>query len=405
MMKTPPTPEQILRKTIAQARKAAWKGWDPYDALSSPLVRASSFNLPVLRTAWIQLFKRSPVNLRPLTANPKLENPKALALFASAAWEIAPLWNREAETIAHEILDRIQRLAIRQGGQVSWGYPFDWQSRAFFAPRNTPNVIVTTFCGHAFLDGFEGSRDEHYLAEAVGACRFIIGSLQQTTRGNSLCFSYTPLDRSRIHNANLLAASLLERTAEVTGHSEFRQAAEQALQYSLEAQNADGSWPYGEASNQRWIDGFHTGFNLMALHAMAQGPWRNRIMSALSSGYAYYNNTFFLEDGTPRYFSNNTYPIDIHSAAVAILTFHALSNEFPGARSKARQVLSWTLAHLYNTRRQTFIYQKGRFYDIRISYLRWADAWMARALSTHITAESLAAKEPHGSYASSRLPD
>ena len=403
MTQVSPTPEQCLKDIFQRGRESSWRGWDPYDALSSPLVRVLTFGLPWMRTAWIQLFKRLPLNLRPLAMVPKLQNPKALALFASAAWEISPFWGEEMERVGRDLLDRLERLAVRRDETMAWGYPFDWQSRAFFAPRNTPNAIVTSFCGHAFLDGFETIREEQYLADAVGACQFILRSLHQTSRGNSLCFSYTPNDRSQIHNANLLAASLLDRTAEITGRNDFRQAAERAVRFTLAAQHTDGSWPYGEAPNQQWIDGFHTGFNLMALHAMSQGLWRDWLKAPLGAGYAYYKNTFFLEDGTPRYFSNKTYPVDIHSAAVAVLACHTLSNEFPDARPLARKVLSWTLARLWDPRQCGFIYQKRRFYDVRIPYLRWADAWMAHALSTHIAAESLAAKELHGPHLSSRL--
>ena len=59
-----------------------FKGWDPYDGLNSRLFQATPFkHWSFGRLAWIQLFKRNPVNLRRLLLVPKGYNPKGLGLF------------------------------------------------------------------------------------------------------------------------------------------------------------------------------------------------------------------------------------------------------------------------------------------------------------------------------------
>jgi len=105
----------IWRKLDAFCRARDWRGFDPYDGLNSPIALPGKFG----RQIWTQLHRRSPVNLRPLCGITPTWNPKGLALFA--------LGNGEAE-----LLEKLRLLRNADGG---WGYPFPWQSRAFFAPR------------------------------------------------------------------------------------------------------------------------------------------------------------------------------------------------------------------------------------------------------------------------------
>ena len=59
-----------------------FKGWDPYDGLNSKVFNAFYLNkVQFFRLAWIQLFKRNPINLRNLLLVPKEYNPKGLGLL------------------------------------------------------------------------------------------------------------------------------------------------------------------------------------------------------------------------------------------------------------------------------------------------------------------------------------
>src|SRR5690606_28969644 len=78
--------QQSFQRLLAYCETSEYKGYDPYDGLNSrffqaiPLVR----NNRLARLAWIQAFKRSPVNLRPFFGVPKEYNPKALGLFLTS---------------------------------------------------------------------------------------------------------------------------------------------------------------------------------------------------------------------------------------------------------------------------------------------------------------------------------
>src|SRR4051794_17709230 len=149
--------EQAALKLLRYCRGEAWAGYDPYDGLNSSLARMLPVRNKFSRTALTQLVKRSPFNLRPLLGIKKSLNPKGLALAARA---IILLAERSGRAFPHDLLEEsepdsraldatadsfetdlrflINKLAaLRSNGyaEYCWGYNFDWQSRAFFAPR------------------------------------------------------------------------------------------------------------------------------------------------------------------------------------------------------------------------------------------------------------------------------
>ncbi len=151
-----------------------------------------------------------------------------------------------------------------------WGYNFDWQSRAFFLPKFVPNIICTTFAGNALLDAYDKFEDGKYLDMAISAGNFLLEGLNITRTDDEICFSYTPLDHGQVHNANLLGAAFLSRLYSLTQEKKYLEPAQSAVRYSIRRQNEDGSWPYGEDKTQRWIDNFHTGYNLVALKRFSE---------------------------------------------------------------------------------------------------------------------------------------
>jgi hypothetical protein len=151
-----------------------FKGYDPYDALNSPLLAGLSLGNKYLRIAFIQILKRLPVNLRPLLLVRQDYNPKGLGLFL---WGYAKLYAQAKNPHYLEQIGRLlnlleecrtgmnmdSRSPIAVGDRLhgndraghGWGYYFDWQSRAFFIPKFTPTVVNSAFIGHALLDTWE----------------------------------------------------------------------------------------------------------------------------------------------------------------------------------------------------------------------------------------------------------
>jgi hypothetical protein len=381
---------------LAYCQANDWAGYDPYDALNSKVYEAMPFlHFRAARLALSQLLKRSPVNLRPLLLVPKTQNPKGLALFISA---LLRLWKLELipdETPIRELLARLTALRSKDKPNWCWGYPFPWQARAALFPRWIPNIICTTFAGNALLDAFDRFQEPELLGMAVSAADFLLGTLYHEEGPSAACFSYMPLARSKVHNANLLGSAFLCRVAGASGDPKYLPPALKAAAFSVARQHPDGSWDYGESDNppQRWKDNFHTGFNLCALQAIARFAGTDRFADSTGRGLAYFRQHFFADDGAPKYFHDATYPIDVHSAAQSMITLAALRDQHPENLSLAQSVCRWALANL-RAEQGYFYFQKHPLYTNRIPYMRWSQAWMLLALSALLEARSQPVPDP-----------
>lgn len=156
---------------------------------------------------------------------------------------------------------------------------------------------------------------------AASAASYIVNELYWTDEEGvaSLCYP-TPTSRSRTHNANFLGAALLCRVYKHTGEKRLLDCALSVARYSAGLQREDGSWDYGEHSTQRWIDNFHTGYNLCALNDIGRYADTREFEPNVRRGFEFYRKNFFREDGAPKYFHNRVNPIDIHSVAQSIIT-------------------------------------------------------------------------------------
>ena len=368
----------VLNDLRRYVEENGFEGYDPFDALNSPILKALAGRSKYLKIAFTQALKRSPVNIRPLLGVKKGHNPKGLGLFL---WGYARLYGAGRDPAVLEriqaLLDLLEQMKSPGYSGNCWGYNFDWQNRGFYLPRFTPTIVNSAFIGHALLDTYRHTRLEKALDMAVTIKDFILDDLPRKKEGTSFCFSYTPLDSSAVHNANLLGASLLIRLSTITGDASLRDVALSSLAYSLKYQSEDGSWPYGNAKMQNWIDSFHTGFNLQSLHYFLNEGADKECRSAFERGVRFFEDRFFLEDGTPKYYHDRTYPVDIHSAAQAIVCFSLFN---PRDEGLPERVLNWMINHLRSPK-GAFFYQKGRWLTNRILYMRWSQAWAFHALT------------------------
>ena len=370
-----------LEQLTSFVEKEAFKGFDPYDALNSAILRGFSFRNKYLRIAFTQSVKRLPVNIRPLLRITKDYNPKGLGLFL---WGHARLYKllkfaRDLRKIEF-LLGKIEETKTICSAGHGWGYNFDWQSRAFFVPKFTPTVVNSSFIGHALLDTWDYTGRARARDMAIPIGDFIVRGLHYLEENDSLCLSYTSIDHYFVHNANLLGASLLIRLYKETGNEEFKKIALSALKYSMKHQRADGSWYYAERESSHWIDSFHTGFNLQAIKYFLDSGFAEEYRPQFEKGVLFYAENFFLADGTPKYYPHCIYPIDIHSPAQAVVFFSGMGEEYIGL---TRRVLMWMIRNMQGSS-GAFYFQKHRYYTNRLPYMRWGQAWAFNALTQYL---------------------
>jgi hypothetical protein len=378
--------ERALTNLLDWCRARDFAGHDPFDGLNSRIFQATPLKSSrAARLIWTQLFKRSPVNLRALARVPAGKNPKGIALFALAAlaqFRTEP--NAETEEGARALMRDLLAARLEGGSGAAWGYNFDWQGRAFFAPKGTPTVVPTAFAARALVEAAREFDDASYLRTARSACEFILRDLHRTeeTNADEVCWSYSPLDRTRVFNASLLAAETLSAVGALTGEEELSMWAIKGARYVVRRQREDGSWAYGAEGFQSWADNFHTAFVLTSLSRIMahSSEARAEFASALKRGYEFWRAAFFLADGWPRYYHNKLYPADAHSAGAGIVALLEMQDQDQSALDWANRVAHWTIKNLSDPR-GFFYYQRRRFYTVRIPYMRWSQAWMTYALA------------------------
>jgi hypothetical protein len=252
-------------------------------------------------------------------------------------------------------------------------------------PRGAPNLVCTTFAANALLDLYEAGGNEEYFKMAASAADYIRNDLLWA-EGDSAGFSYpAPGVRSQIHNASFLGAALLCRVYAHNGDRELREVALKVARCSARRQYEDGSWDYGESSTQRWKDNFHTGFNLCALRGIGHHAETSEFDGNILRGLEFYREHYFREDGAPKYFHDRTYPLDAHNAAQSIITLLMFRDLDEQNVELAGAVCRWAKANLWSDA-GCFHYRKLPYGTVRISYMRWSQAWMLCALAAFLEA-------------------
>jgi polysaccharide biosynthesis protein VpsJ len=118
---------------------------------------------------------------------------------------------------------------------------------------------------------------------------------------------------------------------------------------------------------------------LQVLHAQSTGD--DRFDEKMMNGYEYWKKTFFLSDGTPRYYNHKTLPLDIQCSSQAIDTlvfFHDRDPESLGAWHKGRRVddhnMQDSTGYFYYRRYSPWLVNKT-------PTLHWGQATMLSALA------------------------
>lgn len=362
--------------------KNDYRGYDPFDGLNAKLRRPLTFNSKLLRTVLQQGVRRFPINTRPLLGIQKSHSTKGMGFLARGFMRLHSatgdtVWRDKAEFALKWLIDN---QSPGYSG-ACWGNHFDYQSRSVYVTRNAPSVVWTSLIGHAFIEAYEHLRVERFLQVAASACEHIQRDLGASRQGDDVCINYFPTSHHQVHNANTLGASILARTYSYTGREADRVLAEKALAYTAKHQRPDSSWYYGEAGNLRWVDNFHTAYVLDSFKYYSDATGDSRFDKILMNGYEYWKTTFFLPDGTPRYYNCKTLPIDIQCSAQAIDTLVFFRDRDSDSVTLATKIAEWTISRMQDPSGYFYYRRYAPWLVNKTATLHWGQATMLCALA------------------------
>jgi hypothetical protein len=377
----------ILNQLMKSVESVDYCGYDPYDGLNSRLLCSTPlYKNEFVRLIWIQLFKRFPINLRGLMCVPRSFNPKAGGLFLLSYVGLMKDGQGDLEEECIKLIERLKLVMIQRAKGLAWGYNFDWQAKAFYVPVGTPNVVSSVYIGNGLLDFFDVTGEEETRRLAQGVKEFILSEMVLREDDQNLVFAYIPNEKAEVHNASLLAAAFLSRF--VQNDLSLAARIHKAVRFSIGDIQPNGYWPYGTMPHHRWMDNFHTAFNLEALLTIRKNLTTTEYDEVIHRVFGFYIENFFLEDGIPKYYLKNRYPIDVHTIAESIVFLSKVVDNaqsfFTGKEhGQARDVLSRVVEYAFRNfwdKRGYFYFQKERYWFNKINYLRWSQAWMFYAL-------------------------
>jgi rhamnogalacturonyl hydrolase YesR len=375
--------KEMLRDSVARLEKWVedhdYKAYEPFDGLSSPL-RFLTFGNLFLNRLLLQLIRQSPVNLRPLLGVKPLESTKGrgymasgyLAMFKSTG---DPAYKEKAK----KCLDWLADNKAPGYRNFSWANHFDFAARGGLYSKHEPIIVWTALIGQAFLDAYEVLGEGRYLEIARSVCEWIM-ELPKEETDKGTCISYIATRRSSIHNSNMLGAAMLARTGRMIRNEKYLNVAREAMVYSCSRQLPDGAWYYSEAQNHRWIDNFHTGYNLDSLKIYMESSGDEEFRENLIKGFDFYKNTFFEDSGRPKYYHNRTYPVDSQCMSQSIETLCNFSDLDRSALALCCRVARWAVENMQD-RDGHFYYRQYPIVKAKTPMFHWAQATTYKAMA------------------------
>ncbi len=378
---------RLLQNYIEQAE---FKGYDPYDTLTSswPFGIIGKWG-PVLA---IQFQKRNPINIRPLLGIKKAFNPKAMGLFLHAYSLLYKATGdekhkKQAEYFFNWLLDN--RTEGFHG--YCWGYNFDWASPVKYLKAFSPTIVVSGFIAKGVFEYYEATKDTKAVEVLDGIAEFMHKDLALTEDETGVCVSYSTVTTDCCYNASMLGAELLAKIYSISGRTDDRDLALRLADFTVARQQNDGHWNYSidiESGKERTQIDFHQGYVLDSLHYVQKycKPEHDRYKTAIKKGLEFYKNQQFFEDGRAIWRVPKKWPVEIHNQSQGIITFSRLGEYNSDFKNFAKVISNWTIDNM-QAKDGHFYYKKYPLYKIKTPFIRWSQAWMFLALTELLVRE------------------
>ena len=289
---------------------------------------------------------------------------------------------------AIHFLSELQKSRCHQFKEYCWGYPFDWVTRNGVLKQDTPLITTTPYVYEAFLQLFKLDPRHEWkpILESIARHASVDIKDFKTSEKASSC-SYTPYDKGGVINAAAYRAFLLTSASLLFSNDNYWKIAERNLNFVLENQNPDGSWPYAMDGVRDFVDHFHSCFVMKALAKIHALTGHSATLEALDKGVSYYQDNLFDADGLPKPFSRaprlTVYKRELYDCAECINLCLLLRGNFPQLETTLETVVEGIL--------KNWIKPDGSFRSRRlhlgwdnVPMHRWGQSQMFRSLAFYL---------------------
>jgi hypothetical protein len=266
-----------------------------------------------------------------------------------------------------------------------WGYPFDWQTRNGIIKAGTPLVTTVPYCYEAFEYVYRIDRKDEWREMLRSIAEHTLLDYQDVQNGpDAATCTYTPFGGPGVVNASAYRSFLLTSAALEFGDDRYSRAAAQNLNFVLQSQKPDGSWPYSVDGARGFVDHFHTCFVMKGLAKIDKMAKHEGCRRALQKGVEYYLLNLFDDHGLPKPFSRaprmTVYKRELYDYAECLNLGMLLRERFPRLEQTIERVAVDLLEHW--TKRDGSFRSRKLFlgYD-NVPMHRWGQSEVFRSLS------------------------
>ncbi|MDX2362882.1 MAG: hypothetical protein QNK23_18875 [Crocinitomicaceae bacterium] len=378
----------MLNKLLEWNKKNGDTGYDPYDVVS-----LNKFTRGLQKDFWeLSFFKKivrvclektaliSPKTLRKFLRIKKKEHPTHLGCMLHTYVNLQARgesdYSSEIELYRTKLIE--QRSSFSE--EYCWGVPFAWESGGVEFEEGTPFAVVANWIGIAFLELYKLNGKKEDLEIAISACEFVLKDLPRTSKEGRVCFSYSPLKKDTINNANLFAADLLIRVGDECDKAEYLEIGKRAVDFSIDTQLESGLIPYYAEGGNTFNDSYHSSYEMQCIYRAWKITGEDRFKISFDKYWEYYLTNYYHSDGTISKYSMKKYPVDSTSLADALILFAEIREDV-NVKDYADAVLE-NLRLNWQSKEGYFYYkEKKRNSMVNIPYIRWTQGWMALGLS------------------------
>jgi len=362
--------------------KENFQGYDPYDGLTSPI-----FKLPFIKSSkkikflGQQFLKRLPINIRPIIGIKKRINPVTLGLCIHGYANLLNDSNKiELTSKINNLISQLESLIPNGFKGACWGYDFPWESRYATIPAYQPTVVATGIITNGLYKAYLKTNDKKISNLIIRSCDFVLNDLNKSIeKDGTFCFSYSPFDNEKVFNASLKGARILAQGYSITKNELWKQTAKNAIEYVIRYQGNNGSWIYSQSNSGKWIDNYHTGYVLDCIAEYQLLCNDYTFNTNLLKGTLYYTESFFKENGQPKFYNEESLPVDCTAAAQSILTL-SRNNDL----NLANKVAIWTINNMQDNEGY-FYFRRYKYTIDKTSFMRWSNAWMFAGLTEYLS--------------------
>lgn len=284
-----------------------------------------------------------------------------------------------------EVLERTRSPGYER---LCWGYPFDWVTRNGVMKAGTPLITSTPYAYEAFAAVHALDGQQRWLDAMLSIAEHALLDIRdKELSAQAASAGYNPDDsEGGVVNASAYRAFLLISAARRFNRDDFRRAAVRNLAYVLQAQQADGSWPYATDGVRPFVDHFHTCFVLKALAKIESidPDAVPGLRAAIDAGVGFYARHLFDAEGLPRPFAKaprlTVYRNELYDYAECINLGTLLAGRSPVLDARLQAAVADVLGR-WHKRDGSFRSRRLLFGWDDVPMHRWAQSQLFRSLA------------------------